>query len=63
MRNVKIEYNGKTYQYILSLLDIFSRFHWLLPLQSKHSNRVKSELKKIFDQHRNPRKLQSDRGK
>ena len=35
----------------------------LVLLQPKHSRRVKSELKKIFDQHGNPRTLQSDRGK
>ena len=49
--------------HILPLLDVLSRFHWLVPLQSKHSRKVKSELKKIFDQHGNPRTLQSDRGK
>ena len=49
MRNLKIEYNGKTNQYIPSLLDVFSHFHWLVLLQSKHSRRVKSGLKKIFD--------------
>ena len=58
-----MEYNGKPYQYILSLFDVFSRFHWLVPLQSKHLRRVNSELKKIFDQHGNPRALQSDREK
>ena len=39
----------------LSILDFFSRFHWVVPLPSKLSRRVKSELKKIFEQHGNPR--------
>ena len=30
--------SGKTYWYILSLMDIFSRFHWLAPLQRKLSS-------------------------
>ena len=28
-----LKYNGKSYRYILSLMDIFSRLHWLVPLQ------------------------------
>ena len=28
-----LKYNGKSYRYILSLTDIFSRLHWLVPLQ------------------------------
>ena len=63
MRNLKIEYNGKTYQYICSVLDVFSRFHWLVLVQSKHSRKVKSKLKKIFDENGNPRTLQGDGGK
>ena len=30
-----LKYNGKSYRYILSLMDIFSSFHWLVSLQSK----------------------------
>ena len=30
-----VKYNGKSYRYILSMMDIFSRFHWLVPLQRK----------------------------
>ena len=47
----------------MSVLDVFSCFYLLVLLQPKHSRRVKSEPKKIFDQHGNPRTLQSDRGK
>ena len=31
-----VEYQGKTYRYIMSWLDVFSRLHWLYPLQTKH---------------------------
>ena len=48
MKSQPVEYQGKTCGYILSLLDIFSRFHWLCPLQTKHSRGVKENIKKIF---------------
>ena len=63
MKSQKVEYKGKTYKYVLSLLDVFSRFHWLSPLLSKHSKEVEMELEKIFDQHGIPQTIQSDRGK
>jgi len=28
MKGTSVNYKGKTYKYILSLLDVFSRFHW-----------------------------------
>ena len=47
---------------ILSLLDVFSRFHWLYPLESKHRGEVKKTLKKVYFVHGLPQKLQSDNG-
>ena len=44
MRNMEVEYQGKRYRYILSLMDLFSRFHWLAPLERKTSRSVKREL-------------------
>ena len=29
----RVEYEGKVYRYVLSVRDVFSRFHWLSPLQ------------------------------
>lgn len=63
MKKQKIAHKGKTYRYVLSLLDVFSRFHWLYPLTSKHSANVARELKNIYTIHGTPRILQSDRGK
>ena len=62
MKNMAVVYKGKTYKYILSLLDVFSRFHWLYPLESKHSSGIKKKLKKIYSVHGLPQKLQSDNG-
>lgn len=47
-KNMAVELQAFTYQYILSVMDIFSRFHWLALLTKKRSSRVKKELQKIF---------------
>ena len=63
MHGEAVEYQGKTYRYIMSLLDVFSRFHWLHPLQTKHPLGVKEYMKKIYEFHGTPGTLQSDNGK
>lgn len=63
MQKQKISHHGRTYKYILSLMDVFSRFHWLCPLETKHSQGIKHELKKIYDLNGIPEILQSDNGK
>ena len=40
VKNMAVVYKGKTYEYILSLLDVFSRFHVLYPPESKYSKEV-----------------------
>ena len=35
-----VKHNGKVYKYVLSVIDIFSRFLWLVPLESKSSSHV-----------------------
>ena len=47
MENMAVAYKGKPYKYILTLLNVFSRFQWLYPLESKHSSGVKKTLKKF----------------
>ena len=63
MNKDAIDYNGQKYRYILSLLDVFSRFHWLHPLPTKHSAGVKEFLKATYETHGPPSILQSDNGK
>ena len=62
MRSMKVDFKGKSYRYILSLLDVFSRFHWLVPLERKLSSHVVREIKKIYSVHGQPIRLQSDNG-
>jgi len=63
MRRQNIRYRGVTYRYILSLLDVFSRYHWLAPLKTKHASQVVREIDRIYTCHGTPKILQSDRGK
>ena len=63
LKSQAVQFKGKTYRYILSLLDVFSRFHWLKPLSTKHSHGVRENLKEIFNVHGNPGTIQSDNGK
>ena len=62
MKGMQVEYKGKTYRYILSLMDLFSRFHWLAPFERKKSSFVKKELKRIYTLHGIPERIQSDNG-
>ena len=63
MKNQAVQYQGKTYRYIPSLLDVFSRIHWLCPFQTKHSHGIKENIKKIFAVHGMPEMPQSDKEK
>ena len=63
MKSQQVEYQGRKYRYVLSILNVFSRYHWLAPLTSKHTAKAVIELKKIYDVHGTPENLQSERGK
>ena len=64
MKIQAVQHKGKTYRYILSvIIRCFCRFHWLCPLQTKHSRRVKENTKKIFAVHGMAETPQSDNGK
>ena len=58
----RVKYQGIVYRYVLSVMDVFSRFIWLRPLKSKHSKEIASELKSIYMAFGPPLFLQSDQG-
>ena len=62
MKGMQVEYKWKTYRYILSLMDLFSRFHWLALRDRKKSSFVKKKLKRIYTLHRIPERIQSENG-
>ena len=63
MKSQQAEYQGRKYQYVLSILDVFSWYLWLAPQPSKHATKVAIEMKTIYDVHGTPENLQTDRGK
>lgn len=62
MKNDKIKEKDETYRYILSILNVFSRFLILIPLKRKTSGQIANELERIFSEHGKPSILQSDQG-
>lgn len=53
MKNDRIKEKDETYRYILSILDVFSRFLILRPLKRKTSGQIANELERIFQSTEN----------
>ena len=49
-------------KYLLAVIDIFSKYGWLIPLKDKMGKSVASALKNIFKE-RKPKKMWEDKGK
>jgi hypothetical protein len=50
------------YKYILTVIDVFSKYAWAIPLMSKTPDDVKQAFKTIFKSGRKPKKIQTDDG-
>ena len=56
--------NGVSYRYVLSVLDVFSRFGWPRALSDKCIKTIANELKSIYLEHGPPKLvIQSDQGR
>lgn len=51
------------YKFILSCIDVFSKYAWAVPLKNKSSDSVLEAVKKIFASGRIPQRIQTDQGK
>lgn len=51
------------YRYILTVIDIFSRYAWARPLKSKRGEDVAHAFKTIFEEGRIPKRIQTDQGR
>ena len=40
MESTPVKRRGRALKYVLSLLDVFSRYHWLVPLEGKRSSSI-----------------------
>jgi len=53
---------NRGYKYILTVIDIYSRYGWIIPLKSKSGSAVKEALEKVFQEAR-PLIFTSDNGR
>jgi hypothetical protein len=61
MQNVKRHNDG--YNYLMTIIDVFSRYAWVIPLKTKQGTEVANALERLFSQEkRQPKYLQSDLG-
>uniref|UniRef100_A0A6V7KMA4 Chromo domain-containing protein n=2 Tax=Bracon brevicornis TaxID=1563983 RepID=A0A6V7KMA4_9HYME len=60
-----IEYanENKGYKYLLTVIDIFSKYAWAIPTKSKTGPEVTSAMKVVLKDSRIPKKLHVDRAK
>lgn len=54
---------NKGYKYLLTVIDVFSKFAWAQPVKSKRGEDVTSAMFKILQNGRTPKHLHTDRGK
>ena len=60
MESMPATWKGKTFKFVLSLMDVFSRYHWLIPLEGKSSKPIAVALSELYIQHGPPRVIQHD---
>ena len=54
---------NKGIRYLLTVIDVFSKFGWIEPLKDKKGETVAEAFKNIFEKGRKPEKLWTDKGK
>ena len=54
---------NRGYHYVLTVIDILSRYGWTRPLKSKRGIEVSKAFRSIFQEGRKPKRIQSDQGK
>jgi hypothetical protein len=52
-----------SFKYLMTCIDIFSKYAWVIPIKNKTGVEVEKALQKIFDQGRMPDKVHTDEGK
>ena len=54
---------NRGYRYLLTVVDVFSKYAWVEPVKSKTGKAVTAAFEKILKHGRTPRRLQTDDGK
>ena len=58
----KISKFNNDHKYLLTVIDIFSKYAWVVPIKRKYSSHVIKAFEKVFKFGRVPNKIHSDRG-
>ena len=53
---------NKGYKFLLTCIDVFSKFAWVVPLKNKSGEALVNGFQSILDLGRSPEKLQTDKG-
>ena len=53
---------NKGYKFLLTCIDVFSKFAWVVPLKNKTSESLVNSFQSILNTSRSPEKLQTDKG-
>lgn len=60
----KLAKSNQNYKYVLTIIDIFSKYAWAIPIKSKSSSDVTKAFQNVLEtSSRKPRYVQSDKGK
>ena len=51
LRNIAVTIDDQKFQWVLSVMDIYSRFAWLRTLQSNSSDEVSVKLRAIYTEY------------
>ncbi|XP_057339434.1 uncharacterized protein LOC130676941 [Microplitis mediator] len=51
------------FKYLLTVIDIFSKYAWAVPIKSKKAGDVRNAMKSVLQQGRHPKNLHVDQGK
>ena len=54
---------NKGYKYLLTIIDIFSKYAWAVPVKQKTGKDVSTAMQSVLEKGRVPKNLQTDRGK
>lgn len=54
---------NKGYRYMLTVIDVFSKYAWAIPVKNKTAEEVTQAMKSVLELGRVPKNLQVDRGK
>ena len=58
----RLSKNNNGYKYILTVIDVLSKYAWAIPLKNKTGTSLVNAFKQIFKDNRKPEKLQTDKG-